>query len=87
MTNWQKEICATEPQELEKVAPDTLIQRRNITPVEHPEENGMPAYTSYECESRFVSEADYNMLKSIEEINTEKAIDEYTMSLLEMGVL
>ena len=87
MTNWEKEICSQQPLEIEQVSDDTLIQRKNITTVEHPEDGEKPSYTDYECESRFITTSEYNMLKSIEEINTEKAIDEYTMSLIESGVL
>ena len=47
----------------------------------------MAAYTDYVCESREITESEYAMLKSIEEINTEKAIDEYTLQLMEEGVL
>lgn len=47
----------------------------------------MAAYTDYVCESREITESEYEMLKSIEEISTEKAIDEYTLQLMEGGLL
>lgn len=67
------------------------IQRRNIQQEEHPEQEGMAAYTDYVCESREITESEYAMLKSIEEIRTDEAvtaaIDEYTMQLMEGGLL
>ena len=73
------------------MAPDTFIQRRNIQQEEHPERDGMAAYTDYVCESREISVGEYEMLKSIEEIRTDEAvtaaIDEYTMQLMEGGLL
>ncbi|GFI25026.1 hypothetical protein IMSAGC012_00132 [Lachnospiraceae bacterium] len=47
----------------------------------------MAAYTDFVCESREITESEYEMLKSIEEISTEKAIDEYTLQLMEGGLL
>ena len=69
------------------MAPNLYIQRRNITEQEHEEKDGMAAYTDYVCESREITESEYEMLKSIEEISTEKAIDEYTLQLMEGGIL
>ncbi len=69
------------------MAPNLYIQRRNITEQEHEEKDGMAAYTDYVCESREITESEYEMLKSIEEISTEKAIDEYTLQLMEGGLL
>lgn len=51
----------------------------------------MPAYTDYVCESREITESEHAMLKSVEEIDTEKAvsaaIDNYTQQMIEEGVL
>ena len=69
------------------MAPNLYIQRRNIEQQEHEEKDGMAAYTDYVCESREITESEYEMLKSIEEISTEKAIDEYTLQLMEGGLL
>lgn len=73
------------------MAPNLYIQRRNITTQEHEEQDGMAAYTDYVCESREITESEYEMLKSIEEIKTDEAvtaaIDEYTMQLIEGGLL
>lgn len=69
------------------MAPDIYIQRRDITAVEHEETGETPAYTDYECQSREITVSEYQMLQSIEEISNEKAIDQYTMQLIEEGVL
>lgn len=69
------------------MAPNLYIQRRNIEQQEHEERDGMAAYTDYVCESREITESEYEMLKSIEEISTENAIDEYTLQLMEGGIL
>lgn len=47
----------------------------------------MEAYTDYECESREISVSEYEMIKSVEQINTDKAIEDYTLQLMEEGVL
>ena len=76
MKQWKEEHCTLEPAELEAIGKDLLIQRRN---------------TEFVCESREITVAEYEMLKSVEEIDTTKAvntaIDEYTLSLMEGGVL
>ena len=72
---------------LQIIGPETYIQRRNITAVEHPEQAGTPAYTDYKRESREITFSEYQMLASITEIDTSKAIDDYTMQLIEQGVL
>lgn len=87
MKQWQEELCQQQPDELELVAPDTYIQRRNIEEVAHEETEDTPAYTSYKCESREISASEYAMLNSIEEIDTQKAIDDYTEQLVEEGLL
>lgn len=87
MKQWTEERSAQRPAELQLVAPNLYIQRRNIEQQEHEERDGMAAYTDYVCESREITESEYEMLKSIEEISTEKAIDEYTLQLMEGGIL
>ena len=73
------------------MAPDTFIQRRNIQQEEHEATEQAAAYTDFACESREISVGEYEMLKSIEEIRTDEAvsaaIDEYTMQLMEGGLL
>ena len=89
MTEWRKEFCSEQPTELQTIAPGLYIQRKDITKVEHEADEiaGTEAYTSYECMSREISVSDYQMLLSIEEIDTTKAIDDYTMQLIQEGVL
>lgn len=90
MTDWKKELCGTEyPKTLELASRDTYIQRRNIEFVEGiAMDDGMTDIGDhYECESRFITKDEHAMLKSIEEISNEKAIDDYTLRLMEEGVL
>ena len=55
MKQWKKEICDTQPEEVQLIAPELLMQRRNIKVVEHEATDNMEAYTDYECESREIS--------------------------------
>lgn len=89
MKAWKEEHCAQRPNELQLIAPDTYIQRRNIEEVEHEadEEAGIEAYTDYKCESRTLSVSEYEMIKSITDYDAQAAIDEYTEQLVEEGVL
>lgn len=89
MKEWKQEICATQPDELQLISPNTYIERRNIEEVEHEadEVTGMEAYTDWKCESREISVSEYQMLKSIEAIDTAEAIDSYTLQLMEEGLL
>ncbi|MCR2048197.1 MULTISPECIES: hypothetical protein [Lachnospiraceae] len=91
MKQWTQERSASRPAELQLVAPDTFIQRRNIQQEEHEATEQAAAYTDFVCESREISVGEYEMLKSIEEIRTDEAvsaaIDEYTMQLMEGGLL
>lgn len=93
MKQWSEERCAERPEELQVIAPGLYMQRRNIREVKHEadEATGMGPYTDYVCESREITESEYEMLKSIEKINTDEAvtaaIDEYTMQLMEGGIL
>ena len=87
MKEWTMERCEKKPQELQLVSPDTYIQRKDIKKVEHEAAEDMPAYTEYQCMSREISVSEYQMLQSIEQISNEKAIDAYTLQLIEEGVL
>lgn len=51
------------------------------------EEAGIESYTEWVCESREISVSEYEMLNSIEEIDTTKAIDAYTLQLIEEELL
>lgn len=87
MKEWTKERCSEEPQELQLVADGIYIQRKNITKVEHEATDDTEAYTDWECDSREITVSEYQMLKSIEQIDTDKAIDNYTAQLVEEGLL
>ena len=87
MTEWKKERCSERPLELQTIAPGLCMERRNIVEVEHDGSDGLEAYTDYECECREITKSEYNMLKSVEAINVAAAIDQYTMQLIEEGVL
>ena len=84
-----EERCSEKPQELQLIASDTYIERKNIKEVKHPadETAGTEAYTEWVCESREIGVSEYEMLKSIEAIDTTKAIDAYTLQLIEEGLL
>lgn len=89
MTEWTKELCSSKPDEIQTVGPGLLIQRKDIAQVTHEadETAGTEAYTAWECMSREITVSEYQMLQSITEIDNGKAIDEYTMQLIEEGVL
>lgn len=87
MQAWKKEVSASKPAELELVATETYIQRKDITEVQHEKTEDRDAYTDYECMSREISVSDYNMLQAIEQISTDKALEAYTLQLMEEGVL
>jgi len=89
MKEWKQERCAQQPEELQRISNDTYIQRRDIQEVTHEadEDAGTEAYTEWVCESREIGVSEYEMLKSVEEINTQKAIDDYTEMLMEEGIL
>ena len=87
MKKWKEERCSTQPEELEVIAPGVFMQRRNIEAVEHEAIEEMAEYTDYVCECREITESEYEMLKSIESINTDRAIEEYTLQLMEEGVI
>ena len=69
------------------VADGIYIQRKNIEKVQHEATEGMEAYTDWECDSREITVSEYQMLESIKQINTDKAIDDYTAQLIEEGLL
>lgn len=87
MTNWIEDICSEKPEELIMGSPTSYIQRRNIHQVIVPATEDIPEYTQWVSELRFISIDEYNLLESIKEIRTEEAIDEYTLQLIEEGLL
>lgn len=65
MTKWVTEILDHNPPTLESDGtPDGLIQRKNIEVIPATEE--MPE--QYSCQMRFMSESEYEFLKSIQNI-------------------
>lgn len=87
MTEWKREHCSSRPDELQTIAPGLYIQRPDIEQVTHEETDDEPGYTEWVCMSREITVSEYEMLQSITEIDTGKAIDDYTMQLIEEGVL
>lgn len=87
MTEWTTEHCAEKPRELQLIARNTYTQRKNITEVSHEETDNMPAYTEWICDSREITVSEYNMLSAIADIDSSKAVDNYTAQLVEEGLL
>lgn len=89
MKEWKEERCSERPEELQDIGGGLYMERRNIREEKHEEDKltGIGVYTDFVCESREISKDEYLLLKSIEAINTNKAIDEYTAQLLEDGVI
>lgn len=85
MTSWTQDICSEKPEELTMASPTSYIQRRNI----HSEEvnTGEESCTQWISESRIISIDEYNLLESIKEIKVDEAIDNYTLQLIEEGLL
>ena len=66
MKEWKKELCAVQPKALERVNPDTFIQRRNIEPYEREVMDGQTE-KGFFCEYRFLSVDEYCTLQEQEE--------------------
>lgn len=81
LISWFKNRYGERPAEREEITPGTLIQRRNIHEVT------VDDRTVYECEERWVDGDAYAIVSMIEEISTDKAIDDYTEQLIEEGIL
>ena len=87
MKAWKEEHCASRPEELQLVSGETYIERRNIRQVHHEAAEGIEAWDEWACESREIGVSEHGLLKSIEEIDTQQAIDDYTEQLIEEGLL
>lgn len=87
MKEWKEEHLSYKPDELQQVSPETYIERRNIEEVTHEATEDEDGYTEWVCESRIIPINEYRMLKAIEEIDTQAAIDAYTEQLIEEGVI
>ena len=73
---------------MQEIAPGLYMQRRDITSKVKPGgPDGMGGYSYYESQSRKITAAELAMLQSIKEIDTAKAIDAFTMELIEEGML
>lgn len=82
MTAWFEEECGSaKPEELQVIAPNTFMERKDLIQKTVNEE------LIWFSTSRKIKFDEYYLLKSIEEINTDKAIDDYTMQLIEEGLL
>ncbi len=91
MTEWKKETFGQRyPDTLERVSPDTYIQRKDIQYVET-QEGDMESAGGYESMSRFISVEEYNLITSLADTVQIKQeadiIDAYTLKLLEEGVI
>ena len=80
--SWKKEINSVLPDELQEIGAGLYMNIVAVT-----KERDGETYECFESDSREISITDYNMIKSIEEIETDKAIDDYTMQLIEEGLL
>ena len=89
MKDWTTEKCSQKPEEFQKISNDTFILRKDIELLED---------GSYTCQSRIITENEYTQLSAIFDMlgqatqvitgfQKENAIDEYTLELIEMGVL
>lgn len=89
MKAWKQERCSEQPEELQDIGGGLYMERRNITAENHEadEAAGVEAYTDYVCECREITQDEYHMLKSMGEIDTQAAIDNYTEQLIEEGLL
>lgn len=89
MKAWKTERCSEQPEELQDIGGGLYMERRNITAENHEadEAAGVEAYTDYVCECREITQDEYHMLKSMKEIDTQAAIDDYTEQLIEEGLL
>ncbi len=68
MTNWQEELSVRYPEALESLNRRGYIQRKNIQPYEKENPDGTTE-TGWKCQSRFISEEEYNLLLVQEEMN------------------
>lgn len=89
MKAWKQERCSERPEELQDIGGGLYMERRNITAENHEADEAAvgEAHTDYVCECREITQDEYHMLKSVEEIDTQAAIDNYTEQLIEEGLL
>lgn len=82
--SWKKEICAMRPDELQIIAPNVYMERKNIIEKQSDEDD---PYTYWECDAREIGVSDYSLIVALGQVKVDEAIDDYTMQLIEEGVL
>ena len=70
-----------------RTANSSLFSLPKISAQPNPLPNSIPFTAGIANTSREITFSEYQMLASITEIDTSKAIDDYTMQLIEQGVL
>ena len=87
MTDWRV-TQSTEPfKELSIASPTTYIQAKDMHEIQLPSSVDGETFTAYEAMTRFLTKDEYHMLQSIEAIDSSKAVDAFTMELIEEGIL
>lgn len=85
MTEWKPEYNTEKPDELSLVSSSTYIQRKDIHQVEI--SDGYTNHLQWYSLSRFLTKDELLMLEAVAEVRTDAAIDEYTLQLIEEGIL
>ena len=86
---WRKSFSTVKPLEAEKVVGGRYILRRNIVKSTQTDQDGNPQDT-YNYEERIVTEEEYGLIDTINSLiirREAEIVDEYTMKLIEEGVL
>lgn len=82
---WSKSYSKEKPLEAEKTVDERYIIRRNIK-----EEVSGDGEKSYSCEECIVTNSEYLLIQRIDEIELKREaniVEEYTLQLIEEGVL
>lgn len=85
MTDWTREYCFRRPPEVEDVDKDSVIVRTDI--VEEEVETPEGKEKRWSCLSRIMTRSEHLMLEDIKNIDVSRAIDEYTLQLIEEGII
>lgn len=75
MTNWVEEYCSVQPDEVQSIAPDRLIQRKDIKEIKHEAEDDRPAWREFVCLSRTLSTSEYTEILKEKAEATDAYID------------
>lgn len=73
MNEWKTERCSEKPLELQVIAKNLYMQRRNIHEVQHEATEGVEAYTDWECECREITFEEYHNMITDDAIEQNKA--------------